>query len=908
MKGSSARSRLCVYLLAAAALPALGLSCAPQQTPVAGPAGVDEAGALTVAERLEAPRGVTAVKLSNGITVLIKPTRTAPVVTVRAYVRAGGLYEGPWLGCGISHLVEHLVAKDALTEDVGGVRAKPAGAPVGRLAQIGGQSNAYTSLAHTCYHISASASKAGDCIDYIAQMMVNRAISPEDFEREHGVVQRELELGKDNPRRVMGAAHARSVFGTHPAAVPVIGYAAPLAALTRRDVVEYHRRMYGPQNMVFVVAGDVDAQAALRRCCTALAGLGAGRLPDLTLPEVKPLAGVSRTVVSHPETKETSEYISFLTIPLVHEDLYALDVLSYVLTEGQSSRLVERIERQGKLVTSVDSSSWTPAWGRGEFTISFRTSPAKADAAEKAILDELRSVIADGVTDEELARAKRQKVADFVYSQQSVESQAAQLASDYITTGDLEFSAHYTERIQSVTAEQVRRMARKYFTLDAMAITRMQPRVSAARTTTAPQAQQEEHTRLLRLPNGLRVVLHPTDSVKLVSMCMAATGGVLLETDKANGLGTMMTTLSTKGAGDRTAEQIAAFFDRAGGGISASCGNNTFLWQATVLDDSLDGALEIFADVVQRPTYPAKELGIYRQMLLKQIERTDEDLLGQAFKLGRAGFFVGSPYRLSPSGKTEVVKSATAAQLAEYHRRHVKAGSSVLAIYGHFDADQIAAKVSKLFAAMPEGAAEMDPAKLPSGPAGDRLEVVKTGKKGAAVVVYQPGMTLDNLQDRMPLDVLDTIISGYHLPSGWLHTELRGKQLVYVVHAYNWAGLAPGAFVTFAACQPEKASEVVAIIRKHLNRAAAYTPTQQEVDLAVNTILTAKLLGSQSMQDLATTAALDELYGFGYDFLKRTEALYRKVTPADVRRVGEKYFGKGYFILVTTPRPELLNQ
>ena len=149
---------------------------------------------------------------------------------------------------------------------------------------------------------------------------------------------------------------------------------------------------------------------------------------------------------------------------------------------------------------------------------------------------------------------------------------------------------------------------------------------------------------------------------------------------------------------------------------------------------------------------------------------------------------------------------------------------------------------------------------------------------------------------------------GYHLPSGWLHTELRGKQLVYVVHAYNWAGLAPGTFMAYAAGQPENAPEIVKIITTNYRRAARHVPTQKKIDQAVNSILTAELLGSQSMSELSLAAALDELYGFGYDFRGKMEAYYRKVTPADVVRVARKYLSGGYVVAVTTPKPELLKK
>ena len=876
---------------------ALALSCAAAIEPTTTAPAPEP---MKVAERIEAGKGITVATLANGLTVIIKPVRTAPVVCVRAYVRAGSIYEGRWAGCGLSHLLEHLVAKNA-THDGQGAE-KPAAQRGDRVDAIGGQSNAYTSLDVTCYYIAAAASKTNDCIDLIADWMARPNITAEDFKREHGVVQRELETDRDDPGQQMWDMHGANLFGTHPASLPIIGHAAALRDVTLADVLAYHRKMYTPQNMVFCVVGDVDAAATIKRICRTFAGFEQRRAPDLQLPDVVPVAGSRRVVRQHPDVKDVMVRMSFQTIPLIHPDLYALDVLSYVLTNGQSSRLVQTIRREAKLVTSISSSSWTPEWGTGAFSVSYRAEPAKAGQAERAILQQLRAVVADGVTSDQLARAKRQKVADHVFSQQTAESIAATLANDFLSTGDVNFSANYTKRIQAVTAEQVQAAAKKYFRFGRVIVSRLEPKSDRTRTAVAKDAARSEAV-TFKLPNGLRVVLQPTDAVGLVSMAFVTAGGVMLETEQTNGLGSLMAALSTKGAGPRSAEHIAEFFDRAGGDMSGTCGNNSFLWEATVLDDSFLTALEILADVVRRPTLSKKELDILRPAKLAGIRRIDEDWFAELNRFFRGTFYTGSPYRLLSTGTENVVKAATAKQVAAHHRKHIKAGDSVLTVYGNFDAPAARKKVEALFADLPAGTSSL-PAVAPRKVAAKgETHVLETNKQMAGVIVAAPGMKVTNLTDRLPLTVLDTIISGYRLPSGWLHRELRGKQLVYVVHAYNWSGMAPGAFMAYAACQPDKADSVVEILLRNLRKAADYTPTRDEVDRAVNTILTAELLENQSMSDLAMAAALDELYGFGYDFRSRLEEHYRKITPADVARVAKKYLGGGFVVAVSKPKP-----
>ncbi|MCD6364677.1 MAG: insulinase family protein, partial [Planctomycetes bacterium] len=665
-----------IYLTTAAILAAFGASAIAAATAPATPQ------ALEVVQRTVTD-GVLVARLANGMTVIVKEHRAAPVVTVMCYVRAGGLYEGRWLGCGLSHLVEHLVAKGAVHESQSrpGRPQKPS-QTVDRVSEIGGQSNAYTSQDHTCYYISATASRWRECIDLITDWMARTDITEEDFRREHEVVQRELEKGKDEPARQAWYAHASNVYAAHPAAVPVIGYPGPLRDVTLDDVRTYHKLMYVPQNMVFVVVGDIDAGAALVRTAQAFAGFEQGRDSDFSLPEAPAFSGVRRVTRRHAGMKETIEYLSFQSIPLIHDDLYALDVLAYVLGTGKSSRLYRVIQRKQKLVTSISCSSWTPAWGKGIFTVRFRAEPSKVDQAEKAILAELHKVVAEEVEPAELERAKRQKIADDVYSRQTADSIASSLARDYMTTGDVHFSKNYTKRIKAVTAGQILSAARKYIKFDRMAITRLAS-AFASQDGAETKDRRKREAQVFTLRGGLRVVLKPDDS-GLVSMVLAVKGGLLGETRATNGLGALATSLTTKGTENYSAARIAAFFDKAGGSISGNSGNNTFYWRATVLQDSFDEALTIFADVIVRPTFEQKELDTLRPVQLARIKRSDENLMSQLSKFFRSKFFAGKPYGMHTLGRAEVVRGATTKQIRQFYSKSVAMSGGVLAICGQF--------------------------------------------------------------------------------------------------------------------------------------------------------------------------------------------------------------------------------
>lgn len=907
MKRTTILQTLAAAMLVFAALLA-GCEEQPQvkaaTTQEVSPAKTQAAEKVVVEQYVVTAPDIQAVRLSNGMYVIAKAVRKAPVVCVRAYVKAGAIYEGQYLGCGLSHLLEHLCA-----EDHDGEQIQKSDKPK-RSDAIGGQANAYTTEDHTCYYISATADKTSQCIDYIADQVAGVKIKREDFDREHGVVQRELEMGRDDPNRVLYYAHAADFYGRHPAAVPVIGYLAPLAAATYEDVLDYHAKMYVPQNMVFVIAGDIDPAQAVKQAVKKFENFTAGRQPAPVLPEVTPINSVRRFVRPSEQFQEVAEIIGFQSVSLTDKDLYALDVLSYILSNGKSSRLVERLQFRDRIVTAIDTSSYTPAWGNGEFAVSFRCVPGKEKEAEEAVIKELRAITKAEVSAEELRRAKTQKISDYINAQQDVSSIAASLGGDMLLTGDMNFSKDYTDKIQKVTAKQVRSVAKKYFDFKKMVVTRVVPQKDFNAVKSNAAAVNVAATETFTLDNGLRVVLCESHDVPLVAMTLACRGGMMNENPTTGGMGLMMAALSTRGAGDMTGNEIAAFFNSAGGSISAMAGDNSYIYSAEVLKGKLGKALDIFADVVLRPTFPQKELDSMRPLMIASIRRSDENWQTLLTKVHRSDFYAkGTPWSMPSNGYEEVVKAATQKMLADYHKKYVLAGESVLAIYGDFNAKIVAAEVKKLFGKMRGGSTPLPKvaADRKIAAAGE-THVYKVPMQQAGIIVAANAPLVTNVEDRLPLMLLDTIISGYQYPGGWLHDQLRGQQLVYMVHAMQKNGFLPGAFMAIAGTQPQEAQKVIDIIKANLVKAADYTPTKQELDLAANKIITAELLDNQSLGALSMGTALDVLYGLGVDWPKTLEKKLRSVTPQQVQQAAKKYLSGGYVVTVITPRPEIVQK
>jgi zinc protease len=161
-------------------------------------------------------------------------------------------------------------------------------------------------------------------------------------------------------------------------------------------------------------------------------------------------------------------------------------------------------------------------------------------------------------------------------------------------------------------------------------------------------------------------------------------------------------------------------------------------------------------------------------------------------------------------------------------------------------------------------------------------------------------MDIYNVRDRFAMDILDTIVSGYQMPAGWLHEELRGKGLVYEVHAFSMEGLRPGYFAAMAVCQPAKAAEVVGIIEAAMKRATTEVFTEEVLAPARATVITSKQLGRETIAGQAFESAVDEVLGLGYGFAREEIGRLRQVRPEDVSRVAREYLKTPVIVVVTS--------
>ena len=895
MKRNSRPWLACLFLLsfalaAGAAAGGPSLAADPRESATAsGPAVPQYAGIRQL------PDGVTLATLSNGLTVIVQENHVAPVATVRCLVKnTGSAFEGHHLGAGLSHVLEHVVS--------GGSTEKRTEKQIEQIIDtFGGATNAFTSTHLTGYYIDSPARQVMTAVDLMADAMQHVKFEPSEFARELKVVRRELADGEVNRGRVQWKLLMQTVYSLHPIRCPVIGYLDVLDGTTNQTIIDFYRDRYVPNNQVLVVVGDVNTRQVLDEVARRWAGTPRGRETFVPLPE-EPQQLTPREAAGEMDGATYDLALAWPTVKLSHPDLYALDVAAYVLGEGESSRLVRRLKYDRQLVLSVSSASYTPSFAKGFFAVFASSRPEHWQEASDEILRDVYRLRHQLVSPAELAKAKQQKAAELVFGRQTVQQAAASLGHGFLATDDPLFDKSYVENIQKVTAEEVRDVARRYFLPERLNRVTIAPPGGAPKQAPQDTGGGEGEIRLLRLPNGLRVLLKRHSHLPMVNIQAYVLGAALVDTEATAGRSALVGAMLDKGTAQRTARQIAEYFDSIGGQLAMGAGRNTVFGSATTLRDDFSEAAALFAESFIRPTFPDEEFKKVQQLALGAIARRADNPRSEIFELFYDNLPAGSPYHLLQGGKTETLERLSAEDLREYHAKYFVPGNMIVTVFGDVDPDEALALVNKHF-----GGLQPDPELKPIDFNRDNaipeniLRHKQTAKETGMVLLGYPGTSILDKEDYAALTLLDAIMSGYSYPGGWLHQELRGEGLVYFVHAFQITGPAPGYFAVLSQTQPDKIDEVVGRIRQNVARAKEGKISEEEFRTAVQMVTSLHAQENTTIAAQARQAALDELYGLGYDYDKTFDARIEAVTLEDVVRVARKYLNN-HLLVTSSPQ------
>ncbi|MCC6233450.1 MAG: insulinase family protein [Verrucomicrobiales bacterium] len=822
--------------------------------------------------------------LSNGLLIIVREDRSAPVASVQAWCRAGSIDEGRWLGAGLSHVLEHMLFKGTSTRGSGRIDQE--------VQDAGGQMNAYTSFDRTVYHINVPNTGVRVATDILCDIMQHATLPEDELVKELDVIRREMDMCHDDPGRRSSRRLFETAYTRSPYRFPIIGIPDIFNTLTREDVMAYYREKYAPNNLFMVVVGDVVAKDVVRQIEEAFASAKARPVPPQAMV-LEPVQTAPREQIEEAPLELGHVHVSWHIPDLRHPDIAALDVLSVVLGSGRSSRLFREVRERAGLVHTAEAWTYNPG-SPGLFGLSAVVDADKFRPAADAMFHEIARLQADGPSEAEVGKALKQITASTYAVRKTMHGQAQDLGSSWLAVGDLGFTARYLDAVKKVTPAEVRRVAQQYLTAENRTLCALLPEGSQPTVERSRAAIRSNGIVKRVLANGLRLLIKEDHRLPFVDCRVVFQGGVLAESPRNNGITGLMTKMLIKGTPTRTTESIATEIESVGGSLDVYAGNNSFGVTLEVLDTDLELGLDLMSDVILRPTFPEGELAREREYQLAGIRAQKDQVLQLAARSMRRNLFGEATYGLDAIGTEDSVSALGIADLREFHRRLAVPNNGVLAVYGRVDAAAVETLVERAFGGWAKGNTGLVSAAEPQKPRSPVRVDETRDKKQAVLVMGFRGTSLKH-PDRYALDLIQESCSDL---GSRLFLRIRDELgLAYYVGAQNFSGLVPGYFSFYAGTESTKADQVAEEFLAEIQKLRTEGLSAEELTRSKAKIVGQRKISRQDLGTYAMSTALDELYGLGYENSDSEDARIEAVTREDVKRVAATYLEPEAYIL-----------
>lgn len=401
------------------------------------------------------PDDVKSFALKNGMKFLVLEDHSIPTANMYLFWKVGSRNEVPGI-TGLSHFFEHMMFNGS--KNYGPKQFDRV------MEANGGSNNAYTTENVTVYTDWFQKDALETIFKLESDRIADLSIDPKMVESERGVVLSERSTGLENSNyRLIGELVQSVAFQEHPYMFPVIGFESDIKSWTQQDLETYFKTYYSPNNVTVVVTGDITLDQVQKLADQYMAPIAARGLPP-RIRTVEPQQNGERRVTTYKDISTPNVLLAYHTPETGHEDYYALDLFSSILSSGNSSRLIKSLVMD----TTIASKAVT-FLGEGFDPNIFNIYAIAGDGIsapdlEKALLSQIDHIIKNGVTEAELQKVKNQKLMEFYHSLETINGKANSLGTYDVFFGDYRKMFDAPQAYQKVTTEDIKRVAAKYFT------------------------------------------------------------------------------------------------------------------------------------------------------------------------------------------------------------------------------------------------------------------------------------------------------------------------------------------------------------------------------------------------------------------------------------------------------------
>lgn len=859
---------------------------------------------------------VREVCLDNGLTILLKPVPGCGTATCWIWYRVGSKYEQPGI-TGASHWVEHMLFK--------GTERFRAGQIFEEVARRGGYNNGFTSADYTVYFETLPAEHLDLGIEIEADRMINARFDAADVESERTVIISEREGAENYPQYLLSEQVTASAFHVHPYRFPVVGWKCDLRAMTRDELDGYYRRFYAPSNAVLVLVGDFDPDDALARAQARFAAIPQGPEAE-AIRAVEPAQEGERRVTLRRPGGAAYMITAFHTPAADHADTPALLVLAAVLAGapamsmageylGRSARLYRALVDTGLAASASAHFQPTPEPYLLQCFAACRTGVDPSDL-EAALLRAFDRMASEPVSREEFDKALRQTQAQLAYASDGVTSQAYALGR-YHLVSSYRYLDTLVEGLSRVTPDDVQRVAATYLSEANRTVGWFIPtepggpsgvgEVSAhAHFFATGGAAAGLDFPIVRetLDNGAVLLMSRNTRTPIIAIQGSLQGGSVVEGEGRAGLAQMAARLLRRGTKQRTAQQIAEETESVGAAIEFGAGREEAYFGAKSLPEHLDRVLDLLADCLISPAFPADEIEIVRGQMLTQIEEREDNTRSRAEReLVERIFPAPHPYHSPAGGYRETVTGLSAEQVAAFHRKRYDGAGMVVAVTGDLDPEAVRSAVNGSLGGLPR--LEVPRPSLPEiehGEPPERVDIAMPHKSQCDIAFGCRSLRRQD-PDFYVLSVANLILGRLGL-MGRLGRSIREEQgLAYYAASQLDAWLWAGKWRAYAGVNPENVGRAIDAIRAEVARMIEEPVTDEELADAKSHLIGSLPLSVETTDRAAGRLHEIERFDLGLDYLQRFPAIIAALTKEDVLRAAARWLDPAQCVLVVAGPP-----
>jgi len=830
---------------------------------------------------------ISTFTLDNGLRIFINSKHDAPTVSIQCFVATGSVHEADFLGCGLSHFLEHMLFQ--------GCDGYPAQAAADTVHRLGGSVNAYTSYDHTVYYINLPSEHSETGIDILSKMLSSPEFPEEKFLSEKDVILRERDMGRDRPEHMLGEKLWKTVFLRHPVRHPIIGYQEKIEQVSRDIMFEYYHLRYSPERTFFVISGDVNPQTALEMLEKRLSAWRHGNIYEPPLPEEPVQIGMRANNCFFEDPLARLAVAS--RIPsAAHPDIPALDLISAILGQGRSARLTKSLQNEKELALMVGAFTYAPNFS-GVSAISAAAVPEKLPALEKALLEELKKLRRNSVTDEELEREKNQHTADYIRVLRTNNGIANLIGDAVLAYGDPGMADHYLQLLNKVSKEDIKEAANKYFGDEQLNIVRQVPPKETKTGKSGKRAGKRKTVEKSVLKSRARLITLPDNSFPLVDICLISQGGNIIENADNAGISRLMSKLLSSGTKNLNEEKFNAVINDNAIDLNVNSGDNTFYIKLNCMRGKLDTAVKLLKGIFAEAAFRQKQFSREQNNTLQLLKTRAQDPNGAAVDKMYELLYNGHPHALPRDGSVESISGLSPEKLKDFYSRQFVPEKTILGIAGDISKKDAMKIAASLDAAIPWN--NTIPVKLPGKPvfpAKDLKAEIKLPRDQIKVIYAVP--SCDHCSsDRFAFDILQQALNGL---SSKLFKDIReNKGLAYSTGAMFGSGRHPGFTAFYAGTSKNSVPQVIKLLTKERKRLAGSGLTKDEFDAAKARVLFKYSSLMSNNNALLFNSMLEEFYGNGYEKPWHTPEIIRKLKLEEVNAVFKKYFANAKGVYVT---------